>query len=344
MKNIVISKEDQRLQVNILTPNSFYRNFVLSNPNRIIIDVHNISKIESDRYIDVNNLGIKAIRVGLFQPTVARIVFDLDNEKPVYTIEKIQDGIKVTFFAEPSSQEEREGFPAAEIEKEIQKVEEKRKIMIKTEIEDAWLEQLSKEIKESANITSQKLEESKEILDKTNEILKQIQDENIKKQKKAFRVVGTFNYFSPSEGEFKDVYKDGMMIGAELNFRMSETVDFWLAIRRLHKYERDISPGHNKEIFLRPIEAGLKYKPFKGTISPYIGFGVGYHLYKEINLSSEIDEKEIGYIGQIGCLFNVFSFLYVDIHLMYRNCQIVTESSEIDINGFHMGVGYGFDF
>lgn len=97
LEKILISREADRLDVKILFNILTIRHeFELANPNRLVIDFHNLQKISAARSYKVNYLGVISIRTGIFRPNIARVVFDMIGDIPPYSIESIENGVKVT--------------------------------------------------------------------------------------------------------------------------------------------------------------------------------------------------------------------------------------------------------
>jgi hypothetical protein len=64
---------------------------------RLIIDFNSVSMIEAQPITQVNDLGLLTIRTGQYQPTVARVVFDLADNVPSHRISSDKDGVRVVF-------------------------------------------------------------------------------------------------------------------------------------------------------------------------------------------------------------------------------------------------------
>jgi opacity protein-like surface antigen len=181
-------------------------------------------------------------------------------------------------------------------------------------------------------------------LDDTLKILKEMQDKRARQEKRFVRIEVTGNYFQPAEGEFKDTFGNGLMEGAELNIGVTNSLEFWLAMKNFSKSSLEGDTAQDHKIRLIPLEAGFKLRFNKGTVNPYIGGGIAYHQYKELYDSEEIKEKKIGFIGQAGCFLKIAENLVLDVYAHYRYCLINVGETELDISGFHIGAGLGFEF
>jgi len=346
LEDIVLSRAQNVLEVKILfLPYTSHRIFELSNPNRIVADLLSIKVIKAVRYLDVNDFGIKAIRVGQFKPDVARVVLDIEEQIPLYDIERIPGGLKLKVWHEVESEQKEEEERIKDIQEEEankKKVEEKEAQQADPESER--IEKLEKEIKDTSDKLNKELNVTKEILEEALNILNQIQKERLREKKRFVRIEALGSYFRPKEGILKDVYKSGMMLGAEFNVGVWDFVEFWLAQKFFRKKIVEGASGEEKRAELIPLEVGLKFRLNKGDINPYFGAGVGYYLYKETTPTREIYEKEIGFIGQAGLFIKFMDYLVFDIYAHYSYCRIKTEIDKFNVGGLHIGVGFGFEY
>jgi len=112
-----------------------YEIFGLSTPTRLAIDLSPIQKISVGPYVDIGIIGVLRIRVGEFQPQVARVVFDLGKRIPNYSIIPIERGVKVVFwFEEVIRKEEEKPLEVEEVEIEPEKIPEEIPEVITEEI------------------------------------------------------------------------------------------------------------------------------------------------------------------------------------------------------------------
>jgi len=292
----------------------------------------------------------------MFQRGIARVVFDVEEDFPFYGIERMPEGLKITFSTkkEPS---EKVAAPEETVkdetpEKIIETVKELKEQTLKTEIKEKKEEPPIKEeaekreevIEEPAGTIEEQLEETRKRLDDTISILNQLNEERLKKKKKFIRVLMTGNYFSPREGNLKTVYEKGLMFGAEINVGVTDFVEIWFAESYFSKTVMDTVSGSENKVYLIPIELGLKVRLNKGVVNPYFGIGGGYFQYKEETPDGEIREQNIGFIGQSGLFIKISGFFVVDIYAQFKYCPITTATEKFDVGGFHFGLGLGFEF
>jgi len=351
LNKISLTKKDNTLEVDIIFgPYTSHRHFELSEPNRIVLDLINIEDILSDRHLEVNDFGIQTIRAGMFKTNAARVVFDLKDKLSPYKITKTKKGLKITFRKKKTEEEklkEEKSRKLQEIKAEAKKRAVAKATAVKSSPKNETLKEIKekiREIKDTAAKVNEKLDKLQVKLDDTLTILKEMQDERSRQEKRFVRIEITGNYFQPAEGEFKDTFGNGLMEGAELNIGVTNSLELWLAMKNFSKSSLEGEAAPDRKIRLIPLEAGFKMRFNKGAVNPYIGGGVAYHQYKELFNSEEIQEKKIGYIGQAGCFLKIAENLVLDAYAHYRYCLINVGGTELDISGFHVGAGLGFEF
>ncbi len=127
LEDILIKRADRSFDVQIVFDRYFsHKKFTLSEPNRLVLDFDSISGLNTPRHLDVNEGGIRAIRVGQFKERTVRVVFDFSEEILPYRIEPFGKGLKITVDSE--SRFEGQGSELKDI------VLYKRQSMLVTEI------------------------------------------------------------------------------------------------------------------------------------------------------------------------------------------------------------------
>ncbi len=346
LEEILITRTPLTLEVRILC--NFYtshRKLILDNPNQIVIDLLNIEDILTRRRFEVNDFGIQVIRTGMFKTNIARVVFDLKADIPPYKIETIERGLKVSFWPTEAPEAEREKIlpeekPAVKIEEKAVKEEKKQPEAVSM---SELSTQLEAEIKESLEKSDEQPKETKKVLGELTEALDEIQVEKARERRQFIRIEAMGGHFQPREKILKDTYESGLIYGLGLNVGVWEFAELWIAEKYFHK--RSIGEaGEEKRINLIPLEAGLKFRLNKGTVNPYLGFGISYFLYKEIFLTEEIKDRKIGYIGLAGVFFKIKGGLVFDVHAHYSYCRVSTGEDKLNVGGVQIGASVGFEY
>lgn len=152
------------------------------------------------------------------------------------------------------------------------------------------------------------------------------------------------NYFQPSEKAFQDMYGSGMSFGGEIGINIWKWIGIWAGGDYFTKKGKMTFTEEETKLRIIPIYGGIKFQLPKSRISPYAGFGVGYFQYKETNPIGEVEKGDIGYIGQIGCLFKIIGSLFFDVKGSYSYCKVKPVDIEADLGGLKGGIGLGFEF
>ena len=125
------------------------------------------------------------------------------------------------------------------------------------------------------------------------------------------------SYYQPTDQYFKDIYGSGMTYGGEIGITLWKGIGIWAGGDYFSKKGELTFTEESTEIKIIPLYAGIKYQLREGKIAPYIGLGIGYFQYKETNPLGKVDKGDIGYIGQVGCLFKIIGGLFFDIKGSY---------------------------
>jgi hypothetical protein len=101
LESITFAKEGPAVAVAVHIRGEFGNEaFTLREPERLVIDLSPVDAISAAEKAEINTSGVLRVRTGRFQVDVARIVFDLDGPGVMYRIDRMADGLKVTFWKE----------------------------------------------------------------------------------------------------------------------------------------------------------------------------------------------------------------------------------------------------
>lgn len=376
LRNIVVSKGQDKLEVTILISSySSYNIFELHNPSRIALDLNDVYEIRARRIIEVNDFGLLRIRVGRFEYGVVRVVFDIQDKTPAYSAEKISNGLRLTFRLKEAPDQAEKPKEIKELKTEIipeEKAEQKIEVKTKEEAgkkveevaeekapppetakgketaeaaEKMKVEESSTEkIKEQLDETRKELDETKKKLEETVTLMNKMDEARLKQKKKIFRLTATGNYFSPTGGVLKDIYRAGIMVGVEFNVELADYIELWVSDSYFGKKAIDVPTGEQRKVKLIPLETGFRFRVKKNMFNPYFGIGGGYFQYREESPSGKVEEEQIGFIGQAGLIIKIGADFVFNLCVQFKHCPIETKTEKFDVGGFYLGGGIGIEF
>jgi len=146
-------------------------------------------------------------------------------------------------------------------------------------------------------------------------------------------------YFSPADADFKSIYGGGLMGGGEISLAIAKSLDLWLDGAYFAKAGNLSYTGESTELTLIPIGVGLKYRVLSGKISPYVGAGAKYFVYRERNSLGEVTAGGFGFVGKIGLAISVSNHFGFDILAGYSSCKMKPADFEFNVGGLEFGAG-----
>lgn len=164
----------------------------------------------------------------------------------------------------------------------------------------------------------------------------------IKKEGK-FLIELSGGYFLPSDQRFKSVYGNGTYFGGEISVALMKGIGIWGGAHYLTKKGKSTFSGRDTKLKLSPIYGGMIFKVPEARVSPYASIGIGYFKYKEESALGTVDKGDIGFIGQIGCLFKIIRPIFIDIKGSYSYCKAKPVELEANLGGFQATIGVGFE-
>lgn len=101
LKEITHRRDGDKLVVEIQVGGNFWPEVsALNFPSRLILDFTPVERIAVAPYTQVDDVGVLAIRTGQFKTMTARVVFDLGERLPAYSVAPIPGGVRITFWFE----------------------------------------------------------------------------------------------------------------------------------------------------------------------------------------------------------------------------------------------------
>lgn len=315
VKDIVFVASERALEVVItVMGESVSQPMVLSNPSRLVVDFAPALRIEAKSITEVNAFGMTNIRTGMFQPMIARVIFDFSGEIPAYTLQKTVAGLTVRFTRaeapapKPAVQpaQEKPAPPAAKVAKPAVRQE------ARTETADsAWPTGFY-------NTT--------------------------------FGIFGG-SYSSPS-ADFTDVYGSdtsfqyGLNLTRTLLNAKSFQVDATFELRTFSKTGKSTLSGDEAKFSMTPITIGGRILYQAKYVMPFIGFGADFYNYEETSALANTTGSASGGHFQAGLyvIFPKAEFLRLKIYYKYTKVTAAADGFDVGLGGPEYGVGLTFGF
>lgn len=320
LKKISLKRLENKLEVHIEVDKLLnYKSFPLSNPKRFVIDLFQVKKYSCKSHIEVIDFGIKAIRVGKFQPDITRVVFDLTESPPSYKIQESSKGlIAVFWFGEEKKEKALEETPP-EIQKEIPKEEEKKP-------EKILVPKLPREIIE--------------------------QEETAEEEEKiTFSIGAKGGFYFMHSSRFQDIYgKSSLFTGIETVLKFPLRKKEYMCVSLGFKYisDKGLSSYEKSKLEITPVTLSALYLREYGIFFPYAGFGVDYYNYSE-NSPETFDEplyssKTWGFNIQAGAYIYLTSSLSLNLFIKYQSAQLEENNRNLNLGGNVYGLALAYHF
>jgi opacity protein-like surface antigen len=160
-------------------------------------------------------------------------------------------------------------------------------------------------------------------------------------------VEARMGYLRPNSQDVRDVYKNGLVFGADLTVPLWKGLGLWAGADYYHKKGKLTYTLEDTTLRVVPLFAGLKIQSTSVRVRPYAALAAGYFLYKETNVIGTVSGSKLGLLAQIGLLVRITGSLSVDFHGRYtsfRNKAAETDPLTTDLGGLQGGLGFAFSF
>ena len=165
-----------------------------------------------------------------------------------------------------------------------------------------------------------------------------------------FISAGTFTievkggYFFPSDSYFKEIYGEGITYGAEIGANLLPWAGLWAGGDYFSGRGKMTFTGEDTRLQIIPVYGGIKFFLPNSNLSPYIGGGIGYFMFQESTPVADVNDGDIGYIGQIGVLVKVWDRFFLDIKGSYTFCEVKPLDISAELGGLHICLALGMEF
>ena len=327
LSEIIINKTENQLEVKlVINPISNYESFTLFNPNRLVIDLLQVNSYTCEPEIEINDSGVQRVRTAKNQPDVTRIVFDLEENIPSYSIEEKEDGIFIYFKIEPPIEEKKE------------------------EKLDTVLDKKEKKEKQEAEKPAGKVEETSG----RPEIKKVMERERLASNQKLGISINSGLYF-PHDADFQDLYGSNMFsFGGGLSFLypLSPKEDLGIALDFNYMAAKGSTSYTDEEIkfSMMPLSLTIFYSPHFGKFSPFAGIGGDYFNYKEeypeTFAITETTGSLLGYNLLMGTHLQIIKSIAIKVYFKLHMAKKTENEIKTNLSGNEYGISliYFFSF
>jgi hypothetical protein len=309
--------------------------FTLEGPNRIILDVYGADRTTAAPTMAVEKAGVSRIRSSQYEAGVVRIVIDVASPWPTYSMKRSPEGFVFFFPADLP------GPPAVDVTAPAAKPAEK-----KAAAETPPIQVLAQAVAPPPD--------KKTVIETVPPVVKSAPQKAVPKEVKPapvppavsglpIRVLATAGLVSPRDALLSDRYGNGAGFGAEAGFGLWPFAEAWIAFDRFAGTGIDGVTGQERTLGINVPAAGLRFRPMRGFLSPYVAAGVAYVLYTESSGSLETKANGLGFAASAGFTIQI-GRLQVDACARYLRCPLNPAGREFDAGGFRLGGGLGWRF
>ncbi|MGB6340802.1 MAG: outer membrane beta-barrel protein [Candidatus Aminicenantaceae bacterium] len=162
-----------------------------------------------------------------------------------------------------------------------------------------------------------------------------------------FKIGGFLSYYAVSDSVFKEVYEDGgLMFGGSLSFDVIKEFEIRVEANYFQNKGQMTLTKEETYFSIVPLVLGARIKLLDRKISPYVGSGVDYCLYKEElpERFEQVSETVVGFHVEAGVYVNVLKSLFLDLNFRYIQADAKPFDETIKLGGWRAGLGIGFQF
>ncbi len=321
LSDIAVQKGTDQLEVRLVVSGPVsYESFTLFNPNRLVIDLLQVSEFRNPAEVNVNDFGVSRIRTAKNQPDVVRVVFDLDDTVPSYSIEDRQGTIHIFFRSERPAGRQPEPKP---VEKPVQTDPERETPPPVTQPREAVQSDPQAQYGTTA-------------------------------RGRALSLNLGGGLYMPQSMNFQEVYgKSSMSLGLGVTYYLplSSVEDLGFSLDRSYISATGATTATAEEVKLTliPVMLTAFYQRHFGNIIPYAGLGASLFNYKETLPETfsvpEVTGTVLGFNFLIGTHVKLMQQLSLRAYLRYHVAKKTDEDNfEINLTGSELGIGFSYFF
>jgi len=121
LKKVSISGNGQEIIVSLLADGRIdkYKDFLLSNPDRVVVDLYDVEVQSPRRYFHVDNPLLRSVRLGV-HPEKTRVVLDMNSSFYDYRLSPWKDGMRIFVAEQKAEINEEEEKVLAEAQQKLE--------------------------------------------------------------------------------------------------------------------------------------------------------------------------------------------------------------------------------
>lgn len=329
LTDITINPASDRLETRLVIGTTVnYESFTLFNPNRLVIDLLQVKAFSCDPEVAVNASGVLQIRTAKNQTDVTRVVFDLEERVPAYSIEETDQGLLIVFT--PAA-------PVQEAPVEAQVIPEEKKIE-----PEPVAKKPAPVVTKTPRVTRPE--------PKTQPARRE--SETGRRPSRIGINAGGGMYFVHSS-DFQDVYGTSAFSGGgglSFTFPIGSHEDLGVAVdvNVVSATGETTYTAEEVKLNLMPMSLSVFYTRHFGRISPFAGLGLDYINYKEeypeTFAVSETSGNVLGYNVQLGTNINITDSFSARAYFKLHIAKKTENEIEINLSGNEYGIGLIYYF
>lgn len=161
-------------------------------------------------------------------------------------------------------------------------------------------------------------------------------------------------YFSPKESVIREVYDKGWLnyfeFGLIGNFGERHALEVYASVKDFSQSGQLTYTKENTDLDILTFGFGARYTidVLSQLVFPYAGVGLNYNRFDEKNVLAQTTVYEIGYEFQGGVYLRPFkgtmNIILVDLYFNFSSCPMKSDQRNLNIGGWTIGVGLGFEY
>ena len=159
------------------------------------------------------------------------------------------------------------------------------------------------------------------------------------------KIIGGFFY--PSDQAFREIYGSGDTSGIEVTLELNKRLDFWARATYFFKRGHLTLTREPTQVEIIPIGYGIRYKfslkNLKNVVF-FAGAGLDYFVFSEVNVLAEIDTGNMGFSCRGGTSLRLFKGMLAELVFNYSRCFIQPAEYRVNIGGWQIMLGLGYNF